>query len=116
MWVGSFSEVGLPFGCKFPEIMPQSGEVTPLVGGVSVWAGGKHFGGKFSSPVGDFVEVAVLGLHAFTFSAVIALAVSFPGTEGREEGFPGGGVRVGGFSVGEIGGVGVERHGAESKK
>ena len=55
--------------------------------------------------------MAVLGFHAFTFSAVIALALVFAWAEGQEEEFPGGGVRVRGFPVREFGGVGVEGHG-----
>jgi len=73
---------------------------------------GEHFGGEFCGVVGDFVEVAVAGVHAFAFFAGVALALGFGVfAEGGEEGFPGGGVRVGGFAVRVGGGVGVGGHG-----
>ena len=70
----------------------------------------EHFGGEFCSVVGDFVEVAVLGFEVRASFAGVALAFVFARAERGEEGFPIGGVRVGGFSVRDFGGVGVEFH------
>ena len=71
--------------------MPEAGEVAPLVGGFG-FRGiiGEHFGGELGGVVGDFVEVAVVGFHTFTFLAGVALALGFwVFAEGGEKGFPG---------------------------
>jgi hypothetical protein len=79
----------LPIGSEFPQIMPESGEVTPSVGEFG-FGGilGKHFCGELGGPEGDFVEVTVSGLHGFAFLAGAALAVVFAVAEGGEEGLP----------------------------
>ena len=64
MGIGFGDEVGLPFWGEFAEIMPEAGEVAPLVGGFGfLGVGREHFGGEFCGVVGDFVEVAVLGFE-----------------------------------------------------
>jgi len=78
------------------------------VGGVANFAGREHFGGEFCGVVGDFVEVAVLGVEVAALFAVVALALILGFAEGGEEWFPGAGVRVGGFAVRKEGGVGEE--------
>lgn len=95
--------------------MPEAGEVAPLVGGLGFLGNFReHLGGKFGGVVGDFVEVAVLGFEICARFAGVALAFVFARAERGEEGFPGGGVRVGGCAVREFGGVGVEGHGRGS--
>jgi hypothetical protein len=64
-------------------------EVAPVPGGFGF--GGirrEHFGGEFGGPVGDFVEVAVLGAQVAAFFAMLALALLLAVTEGDKERFP----------------------------
>jgi hypothetical protein len=82
-------EVFLPFRREFPEVMPESGEVAPVVGGFGggrVW--GKHFGSELGGPEGDFVEVSVVWGEVPAFSAVFFLTFLRPASERSEQGFP----------------------------
>ena len=82
-------EVGLPFGGELPEVMPEAGDVAPLVGRFGfLGIFREHFGGEFCSLVGDFVEVSVVVIHTLAFLAGVALALVFAFAEGGEEGFP----------------------------
>lgn len=65
--------------------MPESVEIAPLVSRCGFWGtGGEHIGGELGCVVGDFVEVSVLGFHALTFFAGVALAIGYALTEGGE--------------------------------
>lgn len=81
-------EIPLPFGGEFSEVVPEPDEVTPLVGGISIRSRLEHFCSELGGPVGDFVEVAVVGLESSTFFAGFALALLFSVAEGSEERFP----------------------------
>lgn len=52
--------------------MPEAGEEAPLFCGFAVGAFWEHFGGEFCSEVGDFVEVAVLGIEVLAVGAGFA--------------------------------------------
>ena len=86
MDVGHGFKVFLPFRGELSKIMPESGEVTPLVcssrlGGV-LW---KHFRGKPEGPVGDFVEVAVCGIKIAALLAGLSLALRRTVTKWSEQ-------------------------------
>ena len=92
----------MPFGGEFSEIMPEAGEVAPLVSGLGLLGiFREHFGGEFGGVVGHFIEVAVGGFHLFAFLAEFALALVCRITKRGEERFPfllrsfGKGMRVG---------------------
>jgi hypothetical protein len=82
-------QIFLPFWSEFSEVMPESGEEAPVVGGFRLggdW--GKHFRSELGSPEGDFVEMAMIWFHALALIAVIALALVFCISERGEERFP----------------------------
>ena len=75
----------MPIWGELSQIMPEPGEVAPLFGGFVVGPVGEHLGGEFSCEVGDFVEVAVLGVEFITLGAIFA---GEGGTVRREERLP----------------------------
>ena len=75
--------------CEFSQIMPETGEIAPVVGGLGLCrVRREHFGGESGGPEGVFVEVAVCGLQALAFWAEAALALVWGFPEGGEERFP----------------------------
>ncbi len=90
MYVSRFPiQVFLPLRGGLSEVMPESGEEAPVVGGFCLggdW--GKHFRGELGGPEGDFVEVAMIWFHALALIAVIALALVFCIPEWGEERLP----------------------------
>ncbi len=79
----------MPFRSEFSEVVPEAGDVAPLVGGFGFGGiRGGHFGGKFCGVVGDFVEVAVVGEEVTALFAAVPLALVFRNAEGGEEWFP----------------------------
>lgn len=78
-------QVSLPFFRELPEIMPESGEVAPVPGGLllgRLW--GKHFRGELGGPEGDFIEMAVVGCEILAFVTVFSLALIRGGAERSE--------------------------------
>ena len=67
--VGFGFEILLPFRGEFSQIMPQPGEVSPLVGGFPVWPRREHLSGESRRPPGDFVQMAVKGIERRAKSA-----------------------------------------------
>ena len=103
------SQIGLPFFGKFPQIMPESGEVAPFVSGLSLGGiRGEHFRGELGGPEGDFVEVAVVGGEVSTFLAGFPLTLVSSFTERGEEWFPV-------FLRFSVEGVGIEFHEGREK-
>lgn len=66
-------EVSLPLWREFPKIMPEAGKVAPLAGCFPVGVAWAHPGGEVGGPVGDFVEVTVVGFEVAAFCAGLAL-------------------------------------------
>ncbi len=87
--IGFGLEVVLPSNRELSQIMPESGEVAPIVCGfgfAGIWS--EHFGCEFRRPEGDFVEVAVIGIKTPAFSTFLALALIQTITEWGEKRFP----------------------------
>ena len=92
MWIrlrGCLFQVFLKFPREFPQIMPEPGEVAPIVGGFGLGGiRGEHLRGELGGPVCDFVEVAVVGFQIAAFPAGVALTLIRSITERGEERFP----------------------------
>lgn len=68
--VGFGGEVGLPCRGELSEVVPETGESTPLAGDVTVGTFAReHLGGKLSGEMGDFVEMTVVRAQIGTFGA-----------------------------------------------
>ena len=60
----------MKIGGKFPDVVPEASQVTPLCKDLTVGVRvGEHVGSKFGRPVCDFIEVTVMGFQIFTVCA-----------------------------------------------
>ena len=74
MGICCFFEIGLKNVREFSQIMPEAGEVAPLLGGFALRAFGEHVGGELGGEVSDFVEVPVVLVQGFAMRAGLGVS------------------------------------------
>ena len=71
----------MPLRSEFSQVVPEACEVAPMAGWFKIRAGRENGSGEAGGPVGDLVEVAVVGSEGFAVGTIYpaAAGASFPG-------------------------------------